>query len=615
MDIIDIMLAKAMTPQGKTETYVAKANRAAQKAVAAEAAAESAAATLESAATTITETQSAAATLLETAQAALATAQQAQGELPTAYGTTGQNVDGYMTQKAVTDALATKADSSTLNLYVTTTDMNSALAAKANASDLTAKADKTYVDQQIAQIPSGGGSGSSININLNSENAGHMVVVDENGGITASSMTESNILELLIRGGTYSIENVIGLDIDYQNKTFTRIQEARNYSMGNDFNKYTMYGGRTRCNVLDDGTITAFYGDNNYTEDGSNGQVMVYQPKFYYKRVIYASDQLSNGTAIRHEALLLSPIEQIGFKLAPIFAPDLDYVLLPAFDAGLVNDKLTSIGGVRPITNISIGQAEDYAKARGTGWHIMTLAAESANQMLEMVEFGHMNGQRAIEDGITYLPSVANSCLFITGSTSSLGNATGHADSTLVDLDGNVESRNEAGYRAISYRGFENPWGNLWSMIGGFNVIGNGNQFAGLPYVCQDFNYTPGQVSNNYEDIGFALPNTYGWVNAMGYGKDKFDWIYLPIECSSEANSYLPVGDNLWTTPNLNGGVIAVTGGAYGFRDECGPFYYGFDRAVNESARKNYGAKLLYIPTKNATYTANIAKWNTYMGG
>ena len=35
MDILDIMLARAMTPQGKTETYVAKAEKAAQDAAAA----------------------------------------------------------------------------------------------------------------------------------------------------------------------------------------------------------------------------------------------------------------------------------------------------------------------------------------------------------------------------------------------------------------------------------------------------------------------------------------------------------------------------------------------------------------------------------------------------
>ena len=41
--------------------------------------------------------------------------------------------------------------------------------------------------------------------------------------------------------------------------------------MGSDFDKYTMYGGRMRCNVADDGSINAFHGDSNYSENGSNG--------------------------------------------------------------------------------------------------------------------------------------------------------------------------------------------------------------------------------------------------------------------------------------------------------------------------------------------------------
>ena len=36
MDIIDVILARAMTPQGKTEIYVSKANAAAAKAAKAE---------------------------------------------------------------------------------------------------------------------------------------------------------------------------------------------------------------------------------------------------------------------------------------------------------------------------------------------------------------------------------------------------------------------------------------------------------------------------------------------------------------------------------------------------------------------------------------------------
>ena len=68
--------------------------------------------------------------------------------------------------------------------------------------------------------------------------------------------------------------------------------------MGSDFNGYVMYGGRMRCNVSDNGEITAFYGDANYTEDGSNGQVMLYQPKFYYQRTPIRTQNNISGKII-----------------------------------------------------------------------------------------------------------------------------------------------------------------------------------------------------------------------------------------------------------------------------------------------------------------------------
>ena len=637
MDIIDIMLARAMTPQGQTEIYVNKANKAAAKAEQAKSDAESAVATIEAAASTISETQEAADTLLASAQEALETAQAAQiNTLDTEdvdeeiaklsvntnlvegqnvntyqvittypdntlntqnatkmYKATGSNEDGTMTQKAITDALDTKVSNTTLNIYAT----------------------QEYVNNAIAQ--SGGGSGSgNANTDVDGNDSGHLVVVDEDGNLTASEITEPEVIDALIAAGTYTIHGTVGLDIDYANRQYARVQDSTSFTMGSDFDAYTMYGGRTRCNVADDGTINAFYGDNNYTEDGSNGQVMIYQPKFYYKRVIRTAENLAKGQVVRHETLLLSPGEMGGFKLAPAFTGDLEYILLPAFDGGLVDSKLTSIAGVKPLNNITVAQAEAYAIARGNGWHIMNMAAESANQMLEMVEFGTMNGQSAIEQGITYVPSNAgnNTCYFITGSTSALGNGTGHATETSVDIGGTVSTMNSDTLRAISYRGMENPWGNFWSMIGGFNVIGNGGDGGGVPYICKDFNYTPTTAGSNYEDIGFNLPSIYGWVNAMGYGNSKYDWVYLPVECSTNANSLQPIGDGLWTVPSLVGAMIVATGGSMGYKEECGPFYYAADRTLSSSARYNYGAKLMYIPTKNSTYTANIAKWNTYMG-
>lgn len=616
MDIIDIMLARAMTPQGKTEAYVTKAEKAAQKAAAAESSAAAAIQTVESAADEIAAAKSEANDLLATAQETLATAQEAQINMPEVYTTTGQNTDGYMTQKAVTDALTTKADSSTLNIYVTTNEMNTALASKADAATA---ATKQYVDDAIAAIPSSG-SGSGDVSNLGTDSAGHIVVVGDDGNISASDTTEDNLIEALIRSGIYQAKNAVGLDINYQDKSFIRTQEAASFEMGTDFDAYPMYGGRKRCNVADNGVITAFYGDANYKDDGTNGQVMIYQPKFYYQRFPLKLENTQKGQAIRRESILISATEQSGFKLHPLFdagkGESYDYVLLPAYEGAVLSDRLYSIAGQQPTTNITIEAAENYAKARGTGWHIMNMQAISANQMLEMIEFGSLNGQTSLEDGISNLPATANvNCSAITGSTAALGNATGYAESTISNNNGTSVTNTTAGTRAISYRGMENPWGNVWQMIGGINIKGDGQSQGGSPYICTDFNYSAGTIEDNYEYIGFNLPAIYGWISALGYGAAKYDWVLLPIECGSNANSLLPVGDNLWTISGVNENKILAVGGTYEYKENNGMFYYAADRNVEDSARTNYGARLMYIPTKNAIYQTNINKWKALQGG
>jgi hypothetical protein len=83
----------------------------------------------------------------------------------------------------------------------------------------------------------------------------------------------------------YISDDIVGVEVDLENKTFTRISGAVGLSAGANFDKFNAFGGRRRCNLADDGTVNAYYGDAGYIEDGSNGQVMVEQPKFYYKVV------------------------------------------------------------------------------------------------------------------------------------------------------------------------------------------------------------------------------------------------------------------------------------------------------------------------------------------
>ena len=274
---------------------------------------------------------------------------------------------------------------------------------------------------------------------------------------------------------------------------------------------------------------------------------------------------------------------------------------------------LSSIGGAKPISGVNkaftITAAENMAQNRGTGWHITNLAAESVNQILGAIEYGTLNGQNALGQGIFNIPTNSSyNCSSITGSTSSLGNASGSATTTRNEINGIYTDYSTNGRVAISYRGYENPWGNIWRMVGGLNIIGDGSNRGGIPSICSNFDYSN---DSNYSHINFTLPKIQDWISAFGYD-ENFDWVFLPIECSN-ANSALPIGDNLWITANLNGLNMSLIGGPWAYTDSCGPFYMAFDYRIGQYTRAQ-SARLMYIPEKNAIYDSNYQQWKNKLG-
>ncbi len=599
MDILDILIAKSITPQGKIETYAAQAQVAATKANTALSEANEAIEYLDTISSNVgaaaaTEIDKLALTLTQT-DASSYISNNIQASYPSNketnltnvvkyYKEVGENEDGTMTQKAITEALA-------------------------NTSN-----------------------------NLGQNNAGKIVVVDENGNIVSSdNVSEADLINILTQNNNNNnslVDGIVGLDIDYVNYTYTRTQEAENNNPGSDFNKYAMYGGRKKCLVSNDGEIVAFYGDNNYNENQSNGyQVMIYQPKFYYRRNIIKTDTVSGQQIIRKENIAISSTPQSGFKLHPLFINEnneqIDYVLLSAYEGSIQsstdnsytntkmtnfeNQKLSSVAQAQPITGLNnpltISTAERLATNRGTGWHITNIQFESAMQMLQMIEFDNLNGQQNIESGISNFSSGTNVSM-ITGSTISLGNESGHANTTTFIISGNQVIYSEEGKRAISYRGMENPWGNLWRYVNGINIIGNGSERGGRPYVCVDYNYS----GNNYNALPFTLPSTRSWVSAFGYGGGNYDWIFIPVQCTG-ANSSFPIGDNIWVESNLNKTNILMCGGMWAYNLENGPFYYAADK-ISSTSTPRQNARLMYIPRlSNQYYTSNIQKWQIHYGG
>ena len=592
MDILDIMIAKALTPQGSADQSAQIARQAAETARTAAAEAASIIDTLNAAdvrnlvlSLTNTSTEDASIYNLVTTYPDEST--RTLNNLFKLYNTTGENIDGTMTQQAISAAL------------------------------------------QNAQI------------NLGSENAGKVVIVNNDGSLIASTKTPEDIEPSDDPVVDPTTTAILGLHIDYVAKTFTRTDDALGKEAGTDFNQYAMYGGRKRCIVDDDGTIVAFAGQPNYIEDGSLGQVMVYQPAFYYQRTIEKATAATVGQAIQQETIRISDQPKTGFKLHPAFYDinknPLTYILLPAYEStyydvstnsynttdasgiDLAMDKLSVIANAKPLSGahktLTITDFEQLATNRGQGWHITNLAAESVNQLLFLIEYGNFNAQQEIEKGVCNLSNIANENFANqTGSTSYLGNTTGAATASTNITNGNTVTYTEEGQRSVSYRGMENPWGNMWRFVGGVKIQGNGSQEGGIPYICDDFQYDLSAEAANYHSVGFALSSNSSWVSALGYGSSDYDWVLMPAAASG-ANSVLPIGDYFWSRSNLNGVATVGLGGpaSHGLND--GLFYYACDNIGLHSSRL-FSARLMYIPNATSnSYQTSYNAWKNIMKG
>ena len=439
--------------------------------------------------------------------------------------------------------------------------------------------------------------------------------------------------------GMIDADGIPGLTVDYKNKTFTRISAAKGLSAGTDFDKFTMFGGRKRCNVADDGTINAWYGDSGYTEDGSNGQVMVYQPKFYYLvcPIEYEAINTGVGYHLRKANYYVSSKPRAGFRLHPAFydaaGNEIDYYLTSAYEGSIYDtsagayltkdeqvmdasvDKFSSIAGVKPASgltqNLTRPNVETMAQNRGENWHGDLIKQVSAEQLLMIIEMGMMNLQTAIAQGVVSITdSSSYNCASLTGSTSELGNATGRASQTINTKGDTSTTETADGKTSITWRGKENFWGNIWKLVYGINIYGNGTMGGGQPYICSDFSFAESKNSGTYEAAGFTVTNANGYISAMGYST-KFDWLFIASECLGDSS--LPVGDYTYVSGNLNGYRVARLGGDWEYGGQAGVFCWYLNAGVGIRYR-TIGGRLVYIPTRDsAAYTAAIAAWEQKM--
>ena len=618
--------SKGNTAKSALDSAITSANTARTNLVSATTSANNAESTLKSATSTAQTATASANDVKKNLDSSISSANSAKSALDTAISNAKTAKSNLDTSTSTGNTAKNNLDTAISNATKTRSDLNavisSAQSAQSSLSGVIAQASTAQTNLQNAT-----NSATNVFNQLTAEN------VSAKANLDALRSEDFNAQEILsgvtdIRAylGMIETEDVLGITMDYKNKTCTRIAGAKNLTAGADFDKFSMYGGRKRCNVSDGGTINAYYGDEGYTEDGSNGQVMVYQPKFYYLvcPLEYDRQETGYGYHLRKANYYVSETQRAGFKLHPAFydknGNEVDYILMSAYEgciydtsanAYMLNDeqvmdaskdKFSSIAGARPATGVSQNltrpNIEQMAKNRGEGWHSFGIKTASMEQLLMIVELGMMNLQTAIGQGVVNLPwttgtDTTSSYAGVTGSTASLGNGTGRATETTT-YEGGVATKNTAdGKTSICYRGVENFWGNIWKFAYGVNIWGNGKMAGGMPYICSDFNYAEGKNTDNYEGAGFTVTKANGYISAMGYST-KYDWLFMASECLG--NSSLPVGDYTYITENLNGYRIARLGGGWNNGSYAGGFYWALYHGVGYRNR-DIGGRLVYVPT------------------
>lgn len=416
----------------------------------------------------------------------------------------------------------------------------------------------------------------------------------------------------------YTDEDIYGVEADFRNRRFTRLAGAVNKTPGAAFDSIRAFGRRKRCIVTDGGVVLAYYGDAAYTTTGkltqavtkdgttypvgTNVQVMVEQPKFYYKVIPLEMEKVEKGWKLRKARYYVSDTPKYGFKLHPLFkraGKEKELVYLSAFEGSLWDasasayilddsqiadfnaDMLCSIAGAKPISgltqNLTRANTRKLAQKRGAGWEQQTIQAASATQMLMIIEFAGFNMQSALSAGnSSKTDDGASNMSEVTGATANLGNASG-------------EVTNANGIKIFSYRGEENFYSNIWKWLDGLNKLDQVVFIADHAFADD--------TKTGYKDAGITACATNGWISAFCYSED-FDWLFIPAECSGD--SALPIGDYYWYAA---GWQVALLGGSWYYGAGDGGICLALANASSYRDR-NIGGRLLYTPDVDLTEEA-----------
>lgn len=345
------------------------------------------------------------------------------------------------------------------------------------------------------------------------------------------------------------------------------------------------------CVLLDNGHVNYYFKPDDWTKkadgtvanlDGTDGQVMVRIPTFYWKfetdgnvrRVMMSEFPISGYSQVPslYVSAYEAAIDRTNLKLASVIN------LSTQFRGGNNNAAWDAAANTllgRPATAISRTSFRTYARNRGLGWQMYFNLAHKALFWLFVVEFATRNSQAPVNgaltaegyrqgglgDGVTTANSTEWSNFssyypFIPcGASNSLGNFTGEVPVEVVDFGGAGVNRT---FNVPRYRGIENPFGHIWKNTDGitFNIQADSSGGESQVWVSDDPATWNDSNFTGYTKVGL-LARTEGFMKeavfgetgefapkTLGAGSTTWycDYAYTNIPASGEAIRTLLLG-------------------------------------------------------------------------
>ena len=353
------------------------------------------------------------------------------------------------------------------------------------------------------------------------------------------------------------------------------------------------------CILKDDGTVNYYLKADDWSKkadgtaskrDGSDGQVMIEWPDFYYKV------EMNTPSAGKHQ-----------FKFCPY--PLAGYTKVPkhyvsAYEAALYRptNKLSSVINIsadyrggnntsawdaaansllgKPVTNVNRTNFRTYARNRGTGWNQYGYNDHKWLYWLFVLSYATLNSQKAVnatldsngfrQGGLGNGVSTANNTEWNTfcsynpfipcGASDSLGNGSGEVNYTVTDFGGAGINRT---FTVPRFLGHENPFGHIWMILDGINIniqaadSGGESQVwvADNPADWNDVNYTgytnrglmhraAGYMNKALLGAGAEFVPSEAGISGSGTGTYYCDYFYTSIPASGTSLRMLMVGGN-----------------------------------------------------------------------